>query len=129
MDNGAEIHGRLIRGDETEYFQGCRCSHQCQAGRNAGICLRTYRQYETDVFSPLNSLIYRWRERALAVTADQVQEAAQKYLVEPALKGLTSEAVLGEITEPILQSLKWEKFDFDLSIRDEAEEAAEAVAA
>ena len=73
-------------------------------------------------------LIYRWRERALAVTADQVQEAAQKYLVEPASKGLTSEAVLGEITEPMLQSSKWEKFDFDLSIGDDVEETAEAVA-
>lgn len=71
----------------------------------------------------------RWRERGLAVTADQVQEAAQKYLVEPASKGLTSEAVLGEITETILKSSKWEKFDFDLSIGDEGEQAAEAVAA
>ena len=74
-------------------------------------------------------LIYRWRERGLAVTADQVQEAAQKYLVEPASQGLTSEAVLGEITEPILKSSKWEKFDFDLSIGDEAEQAAETAAA
>ena len=71
----------------------------------------------------------RWRERGLAVTADQVQEAAQKYLVEPVAKGLTSEAVLGEITDSILKSSKWEKFDFDLSIGDEAEQVAEAVAA
>ena len=49
--------------------------------------------------------------------------------MEPASKGLTSEAVLGEITEPILKSSKWEKFDFDLSIGDDAEQAAEAVAA
>ena len=49
--------------------------------------------------------------------------------MEPASKGLTSEAVLGEITETILKSSKWEKFDFDLSIGDEGEQAAEAVAA
>jgi hypothetical protein len=58
-----------------------------------------------------------------------VQQAAQKYLVEPSAKGMTSEAVLGEINESILQSSIWEKFDFDLSIGDDEEEHSEAIAA
>jgi len=70
----------------------------------------------------------RWRERALAVTPDQVQQAAQKYLVEPTAEGMTSEAVLGEINESILKSGTWEKFDFDLSIGDEGEETAQEAA-
>lgn len=73
----------------------------------------------------------RWRERALSVTADQVREAAQKYLVEPSAKGLTSEAVLGEINQTIMESATWEKFDFNTTIAEAAagEEASEAVAA
>jgi hypothetical protein len=72
----------------------------------------------------------RWRERALNVTADQLHSAAQKYLIEPSKKGLTSEAVLGEVNEAILKSPNWEKFDFDLSINEEVETAAsEAVPA
>lgn len=71
----------------------------------------------------------RWRERALGVTAADVQHAAEKYLVKPSAKGLTSEAVLGEINETILKSSTWEKFDFDLSIGDEQEESAEAIPA
>jgi hypothetical protein len=63
------------------------------------------------------------------VTAADVQQAAQKYLVEPSAKGMTSEAVLGEINESILQSSTWEKFDFDLSIGDDEEEPSEAIAA
>jgi hypothetical protein len=58
----------------------------------------------------------------LAVTATQVQEVAQKYLVEPMSRGLTSEAVLGGITETISKSPEWEKFDFDLSISDEQDQ-------
>lgn len=69
-----------------------------------------------------------WRERALAVTLDQVKDAAQKYLVEPSSKGLTSAAVLGEINEAILNDPTWEKFDFDLSLGEEAEQGVEAVA-
>jgi len=65
----------------------------------------------------------------LAVTAKQVYEVAQKYLVEPSAKGLTSEAVLGEITEAISQGSEWEKFDFDLSMDDEVEEVSAAVTA
>lgn len=74
-------------------------------------------------------LTVRWRERALAVTADKVQEAAQKYLVEPSAKGLISAAVLGEINKTISKSSEWEKFDFDLSTGDEPEEVAEAATA
>jgi hypothetical protein len=74
-------------------------------------------------------LTIRWRERALGVTADKVQEAAQKYLVEPSAKGSTSEAVLGEINETIIKSPNWEKFDFDLSIGEDPEEVSEAVPA
>jgi hypothetical protein len=69
-----------------------------------------------------------WRERALAVTLDQVRDAAQKHLVEPSSKGLTSAAVLGEINETILNDPTWEKFDFDLSLGEEAEPGIEAVA-
>jgi hypothetical protein len=69
-----------------------------------------------------------WRERALTVTLDQVKDAAQKYLVEPSSKGLTSAAVLGEINENILNDPTWEKFDFDLSLGEEAEPGVEAVA-
>jgi hypothetical protein len=69
-----------------------------------------------------------WRERALAVTLDQVKDAAQKYLVEPSSKGLTSAAVLGEINENILTDPTWEKFDFDLSLGEEAEPGIEALA-
>lgn len=69
-----------------------------------------------------------WRERALTVTLDQVKDAAQKYLVEPSSKGLTSAAVLGEINESILNDPTWEKFDFDLSLGEEAEPGVEAVA-
>jgi hypothetical protein len=69
-----------------------------------------------------------WRERALAVTLDQVKDAAQKYLVEPSSKGLTSAAVLGEIDENILTDPTWEKFDFDLSLGEEAEPGIEALA-
>jgi len=59
-----------------------------------------------------------------------VREAAQKYLVEPSSKGLTSEAVLGEINESIVDSASWEKFDFNTTIAGaEGEEASEAVAA
>jgi len=58
------------------------------------------------------------------VTADQLHLAAQKYLIEPSSKGLTSEAVLGEINDTILKSPSWEKFDFDLSINEEVETAA-----
>ena len=65
----------------------------------------------------------------MAVTAKQVYEVAQKYLVEPSAKGLTSEAVLGEITEAISQGSEWEKFDFDLSMDDEVEEVSAAVTA
>jgi hypothetical protein len=71
----------------------------------------------------------RWREQALSVTAEQVRDAAQKYLVEPSSKGQTSEAVLGEINESILQSSSWEKFDFDLSFGEEGEVASEAMTA
>ena len=63
------------------------------------------------------------------MTAKQVYEVAQKYLVEPSAKGLTSEAVLGEITEAISQGSEWEKFDFDLSMDDEVEEVSAAVTA
>jgi hypothetical protein len=70
----------------------------------------------------------RWRECALSVTADQVREVAQKYLVEPSTKGLTSEAVLGEINQSIVESATWEKFDFNTTIAGE-EEASEAAAA
>ena len=63
------------------------------------------------------------------MTAADVQEAAQKYLVEPSSKGATSEAVLGEINEAILKSPTWEKFDFDLSIGEEEEESSEAIPA
>ena len=62
----------------------------------------------------------------MAVTAKQVHDAARRYLVEPLTKGLTSEAVLGEINKTIMESSEWEKFDFDLSIGDETEEASEA---
>lgn len=63
------------------------------------------------------------------MTADKVQEAAQTYLVESSAKGSTSEAVLGEINETIMKSPNWEKFDFDLSIGEEPEEASVAVPA
>ena len=69
-----------------------------------------------------------WRERALAVTLDQLKDAAQRYLVEPAAKGLTSTAVLGEINETILNDPAWEKFDFDLSLGKESESGVDAVA-
>ena len=49
----------------------------------------------------------------LAVTNEQVQNVAQKYLVEPLAKGSTSEAVLGEITEEIQNDRNWERFDFE----------------
>lgn len=60
-----------------------------------------------------------------------MREAAQKYLVEPSAKGLTSEAVLGEINQTIMESATWEKFDFNTTIAEAAagEEASEAVAA
>ena len=61
------------------------------------------------------------------MTASQLHEAAQKYLVDPTKKGLTSEAVLGEINDTILESPNWEKFDFDLSIGEEPEALSEAV--
>jgi len=70
-----------------------------------------------------------WRQRALAVTLDQVKDAAQRYLVEPTAKGLTSAAVLGEINEAILNDPAWEKFDFDLSLGEESEHGVEVVAA
>ena len=41
--------------------------------------------------------------------------AAQRYLVKAISEGWTSQAVLGEINETILESPKWEKFDFGLS--------------
>jgi hypothetical protein len=41
--------------------------------------------------------------------------AAQRYLVKAITEGWTSQAVLGEINETILESPKWEKFDFGLS--------------
>lgn len=63
------------------------------------------------------------------MTGNQVYEVAQRYLVEPSAKGLTSEAVLGEITEAISQSSEWEKFDFDLCMDDEVEEVSAAVTA
>jgi hypothetical protein len=59
-----------------------------------------------------------------------VREAAQKYLVEPSTKGLTSEAVLGEINQSIMESASWEKFDFNTTVAgEEGEEASEAAAA
>ena len=70
-----------------------------------------------------------WRQRALAVTLDQIKDTAQRYLVEPTAKGLTSAAVLGEINEIILNDPAWEKFDFDLSLGEEREPGIEAVAA
>jgi hypothetical protein len=63
----------------------------------------------------------------LNVTAEQVGEASEKYLIEPSKKGLTSEAVLGEITESIERDPSWEKFDFDLSISEEGDATAAAV--
>jgi len=55
--------------------------------------------------------------------------AAQKYLVEPVTKGLTSEAVLGQMNDHIAQSSDWEKFDFDLSIEEEPEAESAAITA
>ena len=60
---------------------------------------------------------------------DKLHEAAQKYLVEPSAKGLTSQAVLGQINDTILKSPNWERFDFDLSIGEEPEAVSEAVPA
>ena len=74
-------------------------------------------------------LIIRWREKALSVNADDLQHAAQKYLVEPTTKGLTSEAVLGQINESISRSSDWEKFDFDLSVEFEPEAESVAISA
>ena len=68
-----------------------------------------------------------WRERALGVTADKVQEAAQKYLGEASTKELTSAAVLGEINETISKSSEWEKFDFEES-QEYEDQTVEAVA-
>jgi len=65
----------------------------------------------------------------LSVKADDLQEAARKYLVEPTAKGLTSEAVLGQINESISRSSEWEKFDFDLSIEAEPEAESAAISA
>jgi hypothetical protein len=41
--------------------------------------------------------------------------AAQRYLVKAISEGWTSQAVLGEINKTILESPKWEKFDFGMS--------------
>ena len=71
----------------------------------------------------------RWREQALDVKGEQLLEAAQKYLVEPTSKGLTSEAVLGQMNDNISQSAEWEKFDFDLSIEEEPEAESAAISA
>jgi hypothetical protein len=76
----------------------------------------------------LQGLIGSWRERALVVTLDQVKDAAEMYLAEPTSKGLTSTAVLGQINETIVNDPTWEKFDFDLSLGEEAEPGVEAMA-
>ena len=64
----------------------------------------------------------------MSVNADQLLNAAQKYLVDPTLKGHTSEAVLGQMSDHISQSPEWEKFDFDLSIEEEPETEPAAIA-
>jgi hypothetical protein len=61
------------------------------------------------------------------VNAEQILDAAQKYLVEPVTKGLTSEAVLGQMNDHISRSSNWEKFDFDLSIDEEPEAESAAI--
>jgi hypothetical protein len=59
------------------------------------------------------------------VTAEQVKEAAKAYLVKAVRTNLTSQAVLGEINETVLKNPEWEKFDFDMSLGEEQEQASQ----
>jgi len=73
-------------------------------------------------------LITRWRQLGLAVTNEQVQTVAQKYLVEAMATNKTSEAVLGEITEEIQNHKEWEKFDFEEPPEECEDERVAAIA-
>ena len=64
----------------------------------------------------------------LAVTNEQVQTVAQKYLVEAMATNKTSEAVLGEITEEIQNHKEWEKFDFEEPPEEYEDERVAAIA-
>lgn len=63
------------------------------------------------------------------MTAEQVKEVAKTYLVDAVRNNLTSQAVLGEINETILKNPEWEKFDFDMSLGEEQEQASQEASA